>query len=146
MSSDPCMAAALTYVRRLGEKEPGKSSRISERLYMSVDDHYLQSGDIRKKAAAWEDIAKDLAEAGSAIMLSLGQGCVPPTTVIGFWLEAAAAYDAARVENNDLAQSGKAAEEPDYSHQTNMLAAAGSMQTEHSRNITRRLQGEEEGK
>ena len=146
MSSDPCMDSALTYVRRLRDTEPGKSSRIGERLYMSVDDHYLQSGDIRKKAAAWEAIAKDLADSGSAIMLSLGQGCVPPTAVIDFWLEAAASYDAARVEKDDLAQSGKAAGEADYSHQANMLAAAGSMQTEHSRNITRRLQGEEEGK
>lgn len=38
---------------------------------------------------------------------------------------------------------GHGAEKPDYSHQTNMLAAAGWMETEHSRTITRRLQGEQ---
>ncbi len=92
MSTDPCMDAALDHVRSCA---PGHIRR-DERLWLSTDDHYRLSADLRKKAVLWEAIAKDLAESGSAIVLSLGRGQVPSAVVMGLWYAACDAYDAAQ--------------------------------------------------
>ena len=101
MSSDPCMDAALDHVRSCA---PGHIRR-DERLWLTTDDHYRLSADLRKKAEKWEAIAKDLAESGSAIVRRIYPGgIIPSGLLMGMWTEACKKYDAAQAgEGEDAA-------------------------------------------
>lgn len=97
MSTDPCRDAAIHYVRRNGSNPaPGHSPHDVERLYLSVDDHYRLSAQLRKRVELLEEVAKDLADSGSAIVLNMNAGNRVPTLVLGLWMEALQAYDEIR--------------------------------------------------
>jgi hypothetical protein len=45
------------------------------------------------KDSEWQQVAKDLAEAGTAVWGAIRRGEKPPKMVVGLFLEAARAYD-----------------------------------------------------